>query len=131
MKNNIETEKGKTWYDLVVNSNQAEGMCTTNCGSGFRLPNQRELMLLATKCGLAENSTVPILSKTTTSYWPGGGFENMNNTSALGYWVGGYILNPWQDGVTLNPGSWYNGTEYQYANKQDAKYHLRCVKDIQ
>lgn len=129
---NIATNEGSTWYELLIETPENEKSGEAYCPDGYRLPNQRELILLGTKAGLGTTISVQLLSKTLSSYYPGWSPYFQNNNSVLGYWVGGFILNPETDGVTLNPKSWYYGTDTNGdANDATAYYHLRCVRDVQ
>lgn len=118
------TPDGQTWYNLIIEDNGQDA--ENECGNGYRVPNQRELILMDTKAGLFTNHYQ--LCKTYSSYWQGWGFEHGRTSSALGYWVGGFIYNIEQHAVTLNPGTWYyGGTDGN--NPRDNYYYIRCVRD--
>lgn len=143
-----QTTTGRTWYNLIGDNNGIEG--EKYCAEGYRLPNQRELILMATKAGMS-NVTVPVLGKTLSIYYQtqfnsedieltGNNIWGWPYTPTPGYWIGGFILNPWRDGVTVLTGDWYFGTTNEaYWNTLSDRstapnhcyYYIRCVKDIQ
>ena len=136
-----------TWYDLIIEA--SENTESKYCPEGYRLPNQRELILMATCGNLTNTATygyMQLLSKTLSSYFyqPNGNDDYMpteivgtgpSGYPGPGYWVGGYILNRLEGGVTLNPGSWYYGQEVEpndtYNEQSTPNYHIRCVRDLQ
>ena len=143
-----QTTIGRTWYNLIGDNNGIEG--EKYCAEGYRLPNQRELILMATKAGMSD-VTVPVLGKTLSIYYQTVfNSEDIKLTdmdiwgypynSTPNYWIGGYILNPWEHGVTVQTGDYYFGTTVKaYWNylsdistaPNDCYYYIRCVKDIQ
>ena len=102
------------WEYVIVNGNLNGG-----CPDGYRVPSQKELILMKSKINDADFTDHELLSRTHSSLWETGVGQ------PLGYWVGGYVLHNYGEFVCV------------LVTQQDGKgnssghndYKLRCVKD--
>lgn len=101
------------WEYVIVNGNLNGG-----CPDGYRVPSQKELILMKSKINDADFTDHELLSRTHSSLWETGVGQ------PLGYWVGGYVLHDYGEFVCVL-------VTVQNGNGQSGHndYKLRCVKD--
>lgn len=102
------------WEYVIVNGNLNEG-----CPKGYRVPSQKELILMKSKINDARFTDHELFSRTHSSLWKTGVGQ------PLGYWVGGYVLHKYDEFVCVLV-TQQNGTGNSSGHND---YKLRCVKD--
>ena len=108
-----EPSTNNYWEYVIVNGNLNGG-----CPAGYRVPSQKELILMKSKINDKDFTDHELLSRTHSSLWETGVGQ------PLGYWVGGYVLHNYGEFVcvlvTVQNGGGQSGHN---------DYKLRCVKD--
>lgn len=124
LTSNYYNNRNENWDNLILIPKDG----TLSCPEGYRIPNQRELILLNTKLSggdaIINFKDQPILSNTVSSYYLGNissdTQRNANRGHPLNYFVGGYCLHNYNNVYTcvLVTGG---------ADRNDFK--IRCVRD--
>lgn len=108
-----------TWTNIINSGKDGD----YGCPEGYRIPSQKELILMLSKVNDSDYHNDEVLSMTRSSFAP-------NNSGypyhPLGYTVGGYAIhnyNPFMCVLVTDIANINNGTV------NHSNYYLRCVKD--
>lgn len=97
---------------------------TYGCPEGYRIPSQKELILMKSKITDSSFTNHELISKTMSSYYNPQNPGEVNHP--LGYWVGGYVLHLYEPEYSCVLVTQRNGTGDASGHNN---YYLRCVKD--
>ncbi len=97
---------------------------TYGCPEGYRIPSQKELILMKSKITDSRFTNHELISKTMSSYYNPQNPGEVNHP--LGYWVGGYVLHLYEPEYSCVLVTQRNGTGNASGHNN---YYLRCVKD--